>query len=142
MVALPRLCRSTIFCGILFLMIRRPPRSTRTDTLFPYTTLFRSHRGAREAPQMAVRDPVRERFDKAAFQQFLARRRVAADPVHHRRLVPSLWIALLSRAHPRSFISRALSRFQSRSLIDSRLSCAFLPLASASSTLARPRLLK
>src|SRR3546814_4422588 len=29
------------FC---FLMIRRPPRSTRTDTLFPYTTLFRSRR--------------------------------------------------------------------------------------------------
>src|SRR3546814_4238498 len=27
-------------------MIRRPPRSTRTDTLFPYTTLFRSARGA------------------------------------------------------------------------------------------------
>src|SRR3546814_3208711 len=27
-------------------MIRRPPRSTRTDTLFPYTTLFRSRRGA------------------------------------------------------------------------------------------------
>src|SRR3546814_18402829 len=26
----------------MFLMIRRPPRSTRTDTLFPYTTLFRS----------------------------------------------------------------------------------------------------
>src|SRR3546814_19367208 len=32
-----------------FLMIRRPPRSTRTDTLFPYTTLFRSHVEAREA---------------------------------------------------------------------------------------------
>src|SRR3546814_17052353 len=29
---------------IFFLMIRRPPRSTRTDTLFPYTTLFRSER--------------------------------------------------------------------------------------------------
>src|SRR3546814_9065162 len=28
-------------------MIRRPPRSTRTDTLFPYTTLFRSARQAR-----------------------------------------------------------------------------------------------
>src|SRR3546814_12131272 len=27
---------------IVFLMIRQPPRSTRTDTLFPYTTLFRS----------------------------------------------------------------------------------------------------
>src|SRR3546814_11425197 len=31
-----------IFIIIFFLMIRRPPRSTRTDTLFPYTTLFRS----------------------------------------------------------------------------------------------------
>src|SRR3546814_7438534 len=33
-----------ILCFALFvcLMIRRPPRSTRTDTLFPYTTLFRS----------------------------------------------------------------------------------------------------
>src|SRR3546814_6795422 len=31
-----------------FLMIRRPPRSTRTDTLFPYTTLFRSRAGLRE----------------------------------------------------------------------------------------------
>src|SRR3546814_6303420 len=30
------------FCCLFFLMIRRPPRSTRTDTLFPYTTLFRS----------------------------------------------------------------------------------------------------
>src|SRR3546814_8437274 len=29
-------------CWFFFLMIRRPPRSTRTDTLFPYTTLFRS----------------------------------------------------------------------------------------------------
>src|SRR3546814_2899807 len=31
-------------CLFFFLMIRRPPRSTRTDTLFPYTTLFRSVR--------------------------------------------------------------------------------------------------
>src|SRR3546814_15354175 len=30
------------FIFLLCLMIRRPPRSTRTDTLFPYTTLFRS----------------------------------------------------------------------------------------------------
>src|SRR3546814_9482194 len=30
---------------VFFLMIRRPPRSTRTDTLFPYTTLFRSGHG-------------------------------------------------------------------------------------------------
>src|SRR3546814_4913333 len=32
------MCDTVLF----FLMIRRPPRSTRTDTLFPYTTLFRS----------------------------------------------------------------------------------------------------
>src|SRR3546814_19971965 len=32
----------TLVVIFFFLMIRRPPRSTRTDTLFPYTTLFRS----------------------------------------------------------------------------------------------------
>src|SRR3546814_230392 len=38
---------SDVFLSIrfFFLMIRRPPRSTRTDTLFPYTTLFRSGAG-------------------------------------------------------------------------------------------------
>src|SRR3546814_4532731 len=42
-----------------FLMIRRPPRSTRTDTLFPYTTLFRSSLGVgnilREKPMTLIR---------------------------------------------------------------------------------------
>src|SRR3546814_15149119 len=32
----------TVSLFVFCLMIRRPPRSTRTDTLFPYTTLFRS----------------------------------------------------------------------------------------------------
>src|SRR3546814_17573530 len=44
-------------------MIRRPPRSTRTDTLFPYTTLFRSVKDPAEAsdPQSAnVDDPATE----------------------------------------------------------------------------------
>src|SRR3546814_3641005 len=36
-------CLYCLFSFFFFLMIRRPPRSTRTDTLFPYTTLFRSH---------------------------------------------------------------------------------------------------
>src|SRR3546814_12182257 len=35
-----------LFVCFFFLMIRRPPISTRTDTLFPYTTLFRSVGGA------------------------------------------------------------------------------------------------
>src|SRR3546814_16809066 len=38
-------CSDDVF--IFFLMIRRPPRSTRTDTLFPYTTLFRSGSSSR-----------------------------------------------------------------------------------------------
>src|SRR3546814_7830267 len=36
-------------------MLRRPPRSTRTDTLFPYTTLFRSHDARNRAPTKARR---------------------------------------------------------------------------------------
>src|SRR3546814_1856608 len=44
-------------------MIRRPPRSTRTDTLFPYTTLFRSAAGARERRQ---HDPHRRTADASA----------------------------------------------------------------------------
>src|SRR3546814_1792671 len=47
-------------------MIRRPPRSTRTDTLFPYTTLFRSQswqyqpgtRRVRQAPEVGFDYPV------------------------------------------------------------------------------------
>src|SRR3546814_11206339 len=44
-----------------FLMIRRPPRSTRTDTLFPYTTLFRSrglggHHGGIALPDVEATD--------------------------------------------------------------------------------------
>src|SRR3546814_15133919 len=35
-------------------MIRRPPRSTRTYTLFPYTTLFRSHRRLARRPAAAL----------------------------------------------------------------------------------------
>src|SRR3546814_1925352 len=41
----------TSICTLLFfVMIRRPPRSTRTDTLFPYTTLFRSPIGGASRP--------------------------------------------------------------------------------------------
>src|SRR3546814_13457977 len=56
-------CVAVRSCGVsffFFLMIRRPPRSTRTDTLFPYTTLFRSRRrggharGEDESPMAAL----------------------------------------------------------------------------------------
>src|SRR3546814_9183435 len=45
---------------VFFLMIRRPPRSTRTDTLFPYTTLFRSSDRVRMTLDA---EPNRDRFD-------------------------------------------------------------------------------
>src|SRR3546814_20668033 len=44
-----------------FLMIRRPPRSTRTDTLCPYTTLFRSHRARAVRPDAAAAPSARRR---------------------------------------------------------------------------------
>src|SRR3546814_17768855 len=48
-------------------MIRRPPGSTRTDTLFPYTTLFRSpDRRRRLVHAAAPRHPARDRADDAA----------------------------------------------------------------------------
>src|SRR3546814_11369267 len=57
-----------------FLMIRRPPRSTRTDTLFPYTTLFRSDNAAHsfqtrphlQPRRLAVPDPGQRRRDGPA----------------------------------------------------------------------------
>src|SRR3546814_20595840 len=59
-----------VFC--FFLMIRRPPRSTRTDTLFPYTTLFRSGQAV----------PARPREDEGADRQRLLRQ----DPLGARRV--------------------------------------------------------
>src|SRR3546814_12178849 len=46
-----------LFYLVFFLMIRRPPRSTRTDTLFPYTTLFRSRqvRSTTALPRLSFR---------------------------------------------------------------------------------------
>src|SRR3546814_2874187 len=48
-------------------MIRRPPRATRTDTLFPYTTLFRSHPrhgAARDRERSRRREPHRGRIGR------------------------------------------------------------------------------
>src|SRR3546814_6012334 len=50
---------SILWYVFVFLMIRRPPRSTRTDTLLPYTTLFRS---LREAQAAVLRRPLLQRL--------------------------------------------------------------------------------
>src|SRR3546814_1406086 len=57
-------------------MIRRPPRSTRTDTLFPYTTLFRSDEGG---------------LDRDALSQLLpAEQQAFVDDIMARYQVPEL----------------------------------------------------
>src|SRR3546814_13765668 len=75
-------------------MIRRPPRSTRTDTLFPYTTLFRSITGAASAgwhdaggsgmtdyyDELETRDPeAREAAQMAALAQQVAHAKAKAQ---------------------------------------------------------------
>src|SRR3546814_15443856 len=85
---------------VFFLMRRLPPRSTRTDTLFPYTTLFRPRPGSRRcsgerapaarqgrdrALQISASDRVRRGASQDGHRQAAAPR--AADPVA-RRLFP------------------------------------------------------
>src|SRR3546814_5109841 len=48
-------------------MVPRPPRSTRTDTLFPYTTLFRSNESILREPHAVQRGIL---FDSGPFEQF------------------------------------------------------------------------
>src|SRR3546814_1163706 len=56
--------------SFFFLMIRRPPRSTRTDTLFPYTTLFRSSLSFRFPPGRRDRHAELDRPVAALAPQF------------------------------------------------------------------------
>src|SRR3546814_6242004 len=64
-----------------FLMIRRPPRSTRTDTLFPYTTLFRSRKQYRYHPDWRARRDQQKFQRMAEFADALPRlrRKINAD---------------------------------------------------------------
>src|SRR3546814_12915658 len=71
------MCYELLFVYLLFffLMIRRPPRSTRTDTLFPYTTLFRSRRP--QIFRMRIRlclDRAHERIQTGAVERSLVKR--------------------------------------------------------------------
>src|SRR3546814_15407098 len=63
-------------------MIRRPPRSTRTDTLFPYTTLFRSWglRGGLVDPRLRPRRERGEDLTRQRDGMGLRRRGIIGDP--------------------------------------------------------------
>src|SRR3546814_8721979 len=67
---------------VLFLMIRRPPRSTRTDTLFPYTTLFRSIEFALPCPRQLAKIAAIEAIAPAHVLHF-------GGPAQHREIARS-----------------------------------------------------
>src|SRR3546814_5856956 len=100
----------SVFC---FLMIRRPPRSTRTDTLFPYTTLFRSAvavhgqldahapaRGREQAPLQLEPHLVLEQDER--FQQHFRARLVDRFADAREELLPVLQQAHAMAARRRS----------------------------------------
>src|SRR3546814_8904662 len=68
-------------------MIRRPPRSTRTDTLFPYTTLFRSGgllpRYIDIALRFAIVLPLAALTFRSGYVNWIVRRRRLASPVQY-----------------------------------------------------------
>src|SRR3546814_11736162 len=68
-------------------MIRRPPRSTRTDTLFPYTTLFRSDRYVTQTFDVEYGTT---EYGAEAYEAYLRERYVAlgATPEQIERIVP------------------------------------------------------
>src|SRR3546814_4020907 len=72
-------------------MIRRPPRSTRTDTLFPYTTLFRSEVLGRR--RVAFHEPLAFRVGEVAALAARAFGDQHADPVN------AGWVELRSEEH-------------------------------------------
>src|SRR3546814_6536331 len=71
-----------VFVSFFFLMTRRPPRSTRTDTLFPYTTLFRSPSAG---PAALLAGQMRRAPVAGAPRHRSARAEAAARPYQHDR---------------------------------------------------------
>src|SRR3546814_11341926 len=65
-------------------MIRRPPRSTRTDTLFPYTTLCRSYLSAHRGARFYVAGPPEmvSSVTAAISGSGIGREQIHADPFH------------------------------------------------------------
>src|SRR3546814_11659017 len=86
-------------------MIRRPPRSTRTDTLFPYTTLFRSRTSASWAASSCCTSRAQENTQSTQGRDCLVRRRDG------HRLPERYWIADRTTSAKRS-ISVEVARAQ------------------------------
>src|SRR3546814_13161430 len=87
-------------------MIRRPPRSTRTDTLFPYTTLFRSYvQFLKSNPRYS--DALKHGGSANHFVQGLQKAGYATDPAYAQKILniangPTMHVALAGGTHRRS----------------------------------------
>src|SRR3546814_17979712 len=96
--------------SFFFLMIRRPPRSTRTDTLFPYTTLFRSPDDREVIDLMLAHVPtnkVEGAYNRAAYME--RRRELAiiwAELVSQNLLKPADLVPLPVKANPFKGVKR------------------------------------
>src|SRR3546814_10080041 len=91
-----------------FFMIRRPPRSTRTDTLFPYTTLFRSRGGGKS--QGVFDNGIGELSDAASALDWVQQIHPEAETTWVAGVSFGAWIGmqlLMRRPEVRGFISIA-----------------------------------
>src|SRR3546814_5316531 len=104
-----------------FLMIRRPPRSTRTDTLFPYTTLFRSDAGVarlrvaaarrRSTGIAGAREEGAEPLDDLGIDDGAA---AVADEMHRRAQYLALRAAPAAHRRPVERADRGIDGFRRR----------------------------
>src|SRR3546814_6643311 len=94
-------------------MIRRPPRSTRTDTLFPYTTLFRSRVRDELCKLLVVDDPSAGLWflvDTGIADVILPElpaMRVEQDPIHRHKDVLAHTIAVVAKTRPELIVRMA-----------------------------------
>src|SRR3546814_19548793 len=88
---------------LLFFMIRRPTRYTRTDTPFPYTTLFRSVAGGDGGDSVRRRDELWCARAAGGFESARDRAGVRAQSLPHRRPMPP-------RARRRGRLGRVFGR--------------------------------
>src|SRR3546814_9774019 len=96
-------------------MIRRPPRSTRTDTLFPYTTLFRSWCGSSAISHLGIEHSI-EQVDGQVEQH--DQHRVDDDHAHNKRVV-----AIQRRVHEVGADRKHTSELQSLMRISYAVFC-------------------
>src|SRR3546814_19848980 len=96
-------------------MIRRPPRSTRTDTLFPYTTLFRSGEepaalGIEASGRLGDAAPILAAEDEAGAEAFMTACVERMDDLARRVNKPNHSAAAAPHAVPRALTARYIQR--------------------------------